>query len=152
MTPEKACSRGLAPVQGSPEPCPDPSRSSSAFLFPRQALSEVTAALRERLHRWQQVELLCGFQIVNNPGIHALVTALNIDPNWMGTTSRSNTSHFIMTDDMDDLDEEIVSPMSMQCRHPWVLGAAEGGRAGGRLDGWFGLPGPCPLDARLKKV
>ncbi|XP_065690263.1 stromal interaction molecule 1 isoform X6 [Patagioenas fasciata] len=83
------------------------------ILTAKQALSEVTAALRERLHRWQQIELLCGFQIVNNPGIHSLASALNIDPGWMGTP-RPNPSHFIMTDDVDDLDEEIVSPMSMQ--------------------------------------
>ncbi|NXI73232.1 STIM1 protein, partial [Anseranas semipalmata] len=55
------------------------------ILTAKQALSEVTAALRERLHRWQQIELLCGFQIVNNPGIHTLASALNIDPSWMGT-------------------------------------------------------------------
>lgn len=94
--------------------------SSIPYIFPclnlasRQALSEVTAALRERLHRWQQIELLCGFQIVNNPGIHTLASALNVDPSWMGT-QRPNPSHFIMTDDVDDLDEEIVSPMSIQC-------------------------------------
>lgn len=58
---------------------------------------------------------LCGFQIVNNPGIHSLVAALNIDPSWMGS-SRPNPAHFIMTDDVDDMDEEIVSPLSMQCR------------------------------------
>ncbi|NWV25829.1 STIM1 protein, partial [Origma solitaria] len=68
------------------------------ILTAKQALSEVTAALRERLHRWQQIELLCGFQIVNNPGIHSLASALNIDPGWMGTP-RPNPSHFIMTDD-----------------------------------------------------
>ncbi|XP_039214669.1 stromal interaction molecule 1 isoform X3 [Crotalus tigris] len=84
------------------------------ILTAKQALSEVTAALRERLHRWQQIELLCGFQIVNNPGIPTLLTALNIDPSWMGGPPRANTSHFIMTDDVDDLDEEMVSPMSMQ--------------------------------------
>uniref|UniRef100_A0A6G1RJ87 Stromal interaction molecule 1 n=1 Tax=Hypotaenidia okinawae TaxID=2861861 RepID=A0A6G1RJ87_9GRUI len=83
------------------------------ILTAKQALSEVTAALRERLHRWQQIEMLCGFQIVNNPGIHTLASALNIDPGWMGTP-RPNPSHFIMTDDVDDLDEEIVSPMSIQ--------------------------------------
>ncbi|NXA56272.1 STIM1 protein, partial [Nothocercus julius] len=55
------------------------------ILTAKQALSEVTAALRERLHRWQQIEMLCGFQIVNNPGIHTLASALNIDPSWMGT-------------------------------------------------------------------
>ncbi|KAJ6664841.1 hypothetical protein lerEdw1_005813, partial [Lerista edwardsae] len=84
------------------------------ILTAKQALSEVTAALRERLHRWQQVELLCGFQIVNNPGIHTLVAALNIDPTWIGSAPRPNASHFVMTDDLDDLDEEIVSPVSMQ--------------------------------------
>ncbi|XP_039767152.1 stromal interaction molecule 1 isoform X5 [Ornithorhynchus anatinus] len=83
------------------------------ILTAKQALSEVTAALRERLHRWQQIEILCGFQIVNNPGIHTLVAALNIDPSWMGS-ARPNPAHFIMTDDVDDMDEEIVSPMSMQ--------------------------------------
>ncbi|XP_064000193.1 stromal interaction molecule 1 isoform X4 [Pogoniulus pusillus] len=90
------------------------------ILTAKQALSEVTAALRERLHRWQQIELLCGFQIVTNPGIHSLAAALNIDPSWMGTP-RPNPSHFIMTDDVDDLDEEIVSPMSIQYA-PWLLG------------------------------
>ncbi|NXK99566.1 STIM1 protein, partial [Mesembrinibis cayennensis] len=72
------------------------------ILTAKQALSEVTAALRERLHRWQQIELLCGFQIVNNPGIHTLASALNIDPSWMGTP-RPNPSHFIMTDDRSPL-------------------------------------------------
>ncbi|XP_014111184.1 PREDICTED: stromal interaction molecule 1 isoform X4 [Pseudopodoces humilis] len=90
------------------------------ILTAKQALSEVTAALRERLHRWQQIELLCGFQIVNNPGIHSLASALNIDPGWMGTP-RPNPSHFIMTDDVDDLDEELVSPMSMQYA-AWLFG------------------------------
>nr|XP_033804253.1 stromal interaction molecule 1 isoform X1 [Geotrypetes seraphini]XP_033804254.1 stromal interaction molecule 1 isoform X1 [Geotrypetes seraphini] len=83
------------------------------ILAAKQALSEVTAALRERLHRWQQIEMLCGFQVVNNPGLHMLVTALNIDPSWMGV-ARPAPTHFIMTDDLDDLDEEIVSPISMQ--------------------------------------
>lgn len=83
------------------------------ILTAKQALSEVTAALRERLHRWQQIETLCGFQIVNNPGIHNLMASLNLDPGLMGG-ARPGPAHFIMTDDLDDLDEEIVSPISMQ--------------------------------------
>ncbi|NXJ99564.1 STIM1 protein, partial [Corythaixoides concolor] len=83
------------------------------ILTAKQALSEVTAALRERLHRWQQIELLCGFQIVNNPGIHSLASALNIDPSWMGTP-RPNPSHFIMTDD-------VGSPPSCLQRSPLSL-------------------------------
>ncbi|XP_029457814.1 stromal interaction molecule 1 isoform X2 [Rhinatrema bivittatum] len=90
------------------------------ILTAKQALSEVTAALRERLHRWQQIEMLCGFQVVNNPGLHILVTALNIDPSWMGAT-RPAPTHFIMTDDLDDLDEEIVAPITMQYA-AWLLG------------------------------
>lgn len=83
------------------------------ILSAKQALSEVTAALRERLHRWQQIEMLCGFQITNNPGLHVLMTSLNIDPSLMGG-ARPAPTHFIMSDDLDDLDEEIVSPISMQ--------------------------------------
>lgn len=114
---------GLFPALAGPRLVPPVRPASAAPLLSsppplrRQALSEVTAALRERLHRWQQIELLCGFQIVSNPGIHTLVTALNVDPSWVGAPARPNTSHFIMTDDVDDLDEEIVSPMSMQCRY-----------------------------------
>ncbi|XP_040282615.1 stromal interaction molecule 1 isoform X7 [Bufo bufo] len=83
------------------------------ILSAKQALSEVTAALRERLHRWHQIEMLCGFQIVNNPGLHALMAFLNMDPVLMGG-ARPAPTHFIMSDDLDDLDEEIVSPISMQ--------------------------------------
>ncbi|XP_074649722.1 stromal interaction molecule homolog isoform X3 [Tubulanus polymorphus] len=34
----------------------------------RAALEEVRKDLQERLHRWHRIEVLCGFQIVNNPG------------------------------------------------------------------------------------
>ncbi|KAM8976154.1 stromal interaction molecule 1 isoform 2-T2 [Pelodytes ibericus] len=90
------------------------------ILTAKQALSEVTAALRERLHRWQQIETLCGFQIVNNPGFHMLVTALNVDPALLGGARQAPT-HFIMSDDLDDLDEDIVSPISMQYA-AWLMG------------------------------
>uniref|UniRef100_A0A8C5M3Z5 STIM1/2 Orai1-activating region domain-containing protein n=1 Tax=Leptobrachium leishanense TaxID=445787 RepID=A0A8C5M3Z5_9ANUR len=89
------------------------------ILTAKQALSEVTAALRERLHRWQQIEALCGFQIVNNPGFHILVTALNVDPALMG--GRPAPTHLIMSDDLDDLDEDIMSPISMQYA-AWLMG------------------------------
>lgn len=45
-------------------------------MFHRNALSEVTACLRERLHRWQQIELLCGFAIMRNPGLSKLTAQL----------------------------------------------------------------------------
>uniref|UniRef100_H3ARK5 Stromal interaction molecule 1 n=1 Tax=Latimeria chalumnae TaxID=7897 RepID=H3ARK5_LATCH len=83
------------------------------ILAAKQALGEVTAALRERLHRWQQIEALCSFHIVSNPGIHSLVAILNVDPTLTGT-SRPAPTHFIMTGDVDDMDEEMVSPVTLQ--------------------------------------
>lgn len=82
-------------------------------LLDRQALGEVTAALRERLNRWQQIELLTGFTIVNNPGLPSLASSLNLDPTFMG--GRATPQHFIMSDDMDDMDEDIV-PGTLQCK------------------------------------
>lgn len=89
------------------------SRGINNLFFDRQALGEVTAALRERLNRWQQIELLTGFTIVNNPGLPSLATSLNLDPNFMG--GRATPQHFIMSDDMDDMDEDIV-PGTLQCK------------------------------------
>uniref|UniRef100_A0A8C2XCA2 Stromal interaction molecule 1a n=1 Tax=Cyclopterus lumpus TaxID=8103 RepID=A0A8C2XCA2_CYCLU len=93
------------------------------ILSAKQALGEVTAALRERLHRWQQLEILTGFTIVNNPGLPSLTSSLNLDSSFMG--GRATPQHFIMSDDMDDLDEDIV-----QRPHPSV----------------FPLTSPCPSD------
>ncbi|XP_061916417.1 stromal interaction molecule 1a isoform X2 [Entelurus aequoreus] len=93
------------------------------ILAAKQALGEVTAALRERLHRWQQIEILTGFTIVNNPGLPSLASALNLDPSFMGGRA-ATPQHFIVTDDMDDLDEDIMpatlqspSMMSLRQRH-----------------------------------
>ncbi|XP_061733310.1 stromal interaction molecule 1a isoform X2 [Nerophis ophidion] len=93
------------------------------ILAAKQALGEVTAALRERLHRWQQIEILTGFTIVNNPGLPSLASALNLDPSFMGGRA-ATLQHFIVTDDMDDLDEDIMpatlqspSMMSLRQRH-----------------------------------
>ncbi|XP_023838756.1 stromal interaction molecule 1 isoform X2 [Salvelinus sp. IW2-2015] len=82
------------------------------ILTAKQALGEVTAALRERLHRWQQIEILTGFTIVNNPGLTSLASTLNLDPSIMG--GRATPQHFIMSDDMDDMDEDIISPGTLQ--------------------------------------
>nr|XP_032832243.1 stromal interaction molecule 1-like [Petromyzon marinus] len=46
------------------------------ILSAKQALNEVTSSLRERLHRWQHIEHVCGFHIVNNAGLAALHTRL----------------------------------------------------------------------------
>ncbi|XP_077421936.1 stromal interaction molecule 1a isoform X2 [Vanacampus margaritifer] len=92
------------------------------ILAAKQALGEVTAALRERLHRWQQIELLTGFTVVNNPGLPSLASSLNLDPSFMG--GRATPQHFMVSDDLDDLDEDIMpavlqspSMMSLRQRH-----------------------------------
>ncbi|XP_036379565.1 stromal interaction molecule 1-like isoform X2 [Megalops cyprinoides] len=83
------------------------------ILTAKQALGEVTAALREKLHRWQQIEILTGFTIVNNPGLPSLASALNLDPSFMGGRPLPQ-QHFIISDDMDDMDEDIMSPGTLQ--------------------------------------
>ncbi|XP_026317837.1 stromal interaction molecule homolog isoform X2 [Hyposmocoma kahamanoa] len=42
----------------------------------RTALNEVTQELQERMHRWKQIERLCGFNIINNNGLQFLESAL----------------------------------------------------------------------------
>nr|XP_054756078.1 stromal interaction molecule 1-like isoform X2 [Lytechinus pictus] len=42
----------------------------------RSALHEVTAELKERTHRWNQIESLCQFAIMNNPGFQILMASM----------------------------------------------------------------------------
>lgn len=74
----------------------------------------MTAALREKLHRWQQIEILTGFNIVNNPGMSSLASALNLDPAFLGIRP-AVPQHLLLSDDLDDMDEDILSPGTLQC-------------------------------------
>lgn len=42
----------------------------------RTSLNEVTSELQERVYRWKQIELLCGFNIINNSGLPYLESVL----------------------------------------------------------------------------
>uniref|UniRef100_A0A3B4VPM7 Stromal interaction molecule 1b n=1 Tax=Seriola dumerili TaxID=41447 RepID=A0A3B4VPM7_SERDU len=84
------------------------------ILSAKQALAEVTAALREKLHRWQHIESLTGFCLVNNPGLGALAAALNLDPSFLGLRPPT-PQHLLLSDDLDDMDEDILSPGTLQC-------------------------------------
>lgn len=53
-------------------------------IFQRNALSEITACLRERLHRWQQIEQLCGFPIIRNLGLAHLSAQLYSESGALG--------------------------------------------------------------------
>ncbi|TSL04367.1 Stromal interaction molecule 1 [Bagarius yarrelli] len=83
------------------------------ILSAKQALGEVTAALREKLHRWQQIESLTGLDIVNNPGLSCLASALNMDPACLGIRT-APPQHLLLSDDLDDMDEDILSPGTLR--------------------------------------
>ncbi|XP_056587050.1 stromal interaction molecule 1b isoform X2 [Triplophysa dalaica] len=83
------------------------------ILTAKQALGEVTAALREKLYRWQQIEQLTGFVIVNNPGMSSLASALNLDPTFMGIRP-ATPQNILFSDDLDDMDEDMLSPGTLE--------------------------------------
>uniref|UniRef100_A0A3Q1G3P5 Tromal interaction molecule 2a n=1 Tax=Acanthochromis polyacanthus TaxID=80966 RepID=A0A3Q1G3P5_9TELE len=79
------------------------------ILEAKNALSEVTACLRERLHRWQQIELLCGFPIIRNPGLANLTAQLYSDSIALGlprVPQSSCSCHSSMHGSIEDLLEE----------------------------------------------
>ncbi|XP_038146253.1 stromal interaction molecule 2-like [Cyprinodon tularosa] len=87
----------------------------------KQALSEVTACLRERLHRWQQIELLCGFPIMRNPGLTNLTAQLYSDTTAVGFPRVSQSScscHSSVQGSIEDLLDEpaasIIPQMPVQ--------------------------------------
>ncbi|XP_051903495.1 stromal interaction molecule 1-like isoform X2 [Hippocampus zosterae] len=83
------------------------------ILSAKQALGDVTAALREKLHRWQNIESLTGFCLVTNPGLGALAAALNLDPSFLGLRP-ATPQHLLLSDDLDDMDEDILSPGTLK--------------------------------------
>ncbi|KAK7930038.1 hypothetical protein WMY93_006433 [Mugilogobius chulae] len=79
------------------------------ILEAKNALSEVTACLRERLHRWQQIERLCGFPIMRNPGLANLTAQLYAEPIGLGLPRASQSGclyHSTGHGSMEDLLEE----------------------------------------------
>ncbi|XP_061659664.1 stromal interaction molecule 1-like isoform X2 [Syngnathoides biaculeatus] len=83
------------------------------ILSAKQALADVTGALREKLHRWQNIESLTGFCLVTNPGLGALAAALNLDPSFLGLRP-ATPQHLLLSDDLDDMDEDILSPGTLK--------------------------------------
>ncbi|XP_033216491.1 stromal interaction molecule homolog isoform X2 [Belonocnema kinseyi] len=74
----------------------------------RTALNEVTTELQERVHRWKQIELLCGFNIINNNGLNYLENVLYRGaPNGRGLGLRGRLSS---QDDLDDDTSSLYSP------------------------------------------
>ncbi|XP_077286450.1 stromal interaction molecule [Arctopsyche grandis] len=65
----------------------------------RTSLNEVTQELQERVHRWKQMEMLCGFNIINNNGLPYLENVLYRNVNGRPNKLRATSSQ-------DDLDLE----------------------------------------------
>ncbi|XP_059482239.1 stromal interaction molecule homolog isoform X2 [Neocloeon triangulifer] len=70
----------------------------------KTSLNEVTQELQERVHRWKQIEMLCGFNIISNNGLSYLETVLYRPSNGRLTRGRMSSQ--------DDLDDDSVSQAS----------------------------------------
>ncbi|RZF41905.1 hypothetical protein LSTR_LSTR005673, partial [Laodelphax striatellus] len=73
----------------------------------RTSLNEVTQELAERVHRWKQIEMMCGFNIINNSGLAVLESVLYrnaANGRGIGLKGRMNSQ-----DDLDD-DASSYSP------------------------------------------
>ncbi|XP_044046819.1 stromal interaction molecule 2 isoform X2 [Siniperca chuatsi] len=91
------------------------------ILEAKNSLSEVTACLRERLHRWQQIERLCGFPIIRNPGLANLTAQLYSDSVALGlprVPQPSCSCHSSVHGSIEDLLEESASPVLPQMPVP----------------------------------
>ncbi|KAM4584631.1 stromal interaction molecule 2-like [Odontesthes bonariensis] len=91
------------------------------ILEAKNALSEVTACLRERLHRWQQIELLCGFPIIRNPGLAKLTAQLYSDSKALGLSRVPQSScwyHSSAQGSIEDLMDEPSPPILSQMSVP----------------------------------
>ncbi|XP_072543717.1 stromal interaction molecule 2 [Salminus brasiliensis] len=88
------------------------------ILEAKKALSEVTACLRERLHRWQQIEKLCGFPVVQNSGLPSLTASLYSDHSWV-VMPRVSLPPYPIAGGVDDLDED-TPPIVSQFNSPMM--------------------------------
>ncbi|KAM9717325.1 stromal interaction molecule 2 isoform 2-T2 [Menidia menidia] len=88
------------------------------ILEAKKSLSEVTACLRERLHRWQQIEKLCGFPVVNNSGLPSLTASLYSDHSWV-VMPRVSVPPYPIAGGVDDLDED-TPPIIPQFSSPLI--------------------------------
>ncbi|XP_051940556.1 stromal interaction molecule 2-like isoform X1 [Hippocampus zosterae] len=87
------------------------------ILEAKNALSDVTACLRERLHRWQQIECICGFPIIRNPGLTNLTALLyseSLAAGFPRVPQPSHLWHSSLHGSIEDLLEESSAAMLSQ--------------------------------------
>lgn len=66
--------------------------------------------MQERLHRWQQIEMLCGFAVMNNAGLSSLTAILYPDASWM-VLQRATMSSYQTPVSIDDMEDGMPSMM-----------------------------------------
>ncbi|KRT86399.1 hypothetical protein AMK59_44, partial [Oryctes borbonicus] len=74
----------------------------------RTSLNEVTQELQERVHRWKQIEFLCGFNIIQNVGLQSLENSL-----YRGLNGRPFgllKGRISSQDDLDDDTSSVYAP------------------------------------------
>ncbi|KAI4463902.1 stromal interaction molecule [Holotrichia oblita] len=97
----------------------------------RTSLNEVTQELQERVHRWKQVEYLCGFNIIQNMGLQALENSL-----YRGLNGRPFgllKGRISSQDDLDDDTSSIYTPstghVESWAAHTWKEADSSGSEA-----------------------
>ncbi|XP_061189084.1 stromal interaction molecule 1-like isoform X3 [Saccostrea echinata] len=80
----------------------------------RQALDEVRKCLTEKSQRWHNIEMLCGFPIINNPGKEHLIQTLFLDTSTGG--NNFSTALGSLNVDEAELDEDPQYGYNMQVR------------------------------------
>ncbi|KAK5643435.1 hypothetical protein RI129_007280 [Pyrocoelia pectoralis] len=73
----------------------------------RTSFNEVTQELQERVYRWKQIELLCGFSIISNSGLQQLESMLYRNTNLNGRSMIGLKGR--MSSSQDDLDDDTCS-------------------------------------------
>ncbi|KAF5302355.1 hypothetical protein FQA39_LY10394 [Lamprigera yunnana] len=68
----------------------------------RTSLNEVTQELQERMYRWKQIEVLCGFNIINNCGLQQLENSLYRNTTINGRPMIGFKGRMSSQDDLDD--------------------------------------------------
>lgn len=112
----------------------------------------MTACLKERLHRWQQIEKLCNFPVVNNCGLPSLTATLYSDHSWV-VMPRVSVPPYPIAGGVDDLDEDtppIIPQFTSKAKGPLGCGSTWEKRGICGVDACFCLSFPPPFHQRRR--
>jgi hypothetical protein len=89
--------------------------TDSKIMSVRSALEDIKGELQERSHRWKQIEKICGFNILTNPGIPFLDSLLRGSSSLSVMSDGSmhhgrSQSNFLNADSNDDDISSVMMP------------------------------------------